>query len=128
MPRNTTFLASPFAATIRSCSACGASSGVFGEVTGKLDLHGVPVAGVAGDQQAALFGQACFEPGLSKNTYGTGCFLLQQTGREAVESKNRLVTTVAWQNGTGLHYALEGSVFIGGAVVQWLRDGLGIIR
>lgn len=104
------------------------SSGVFGEVRGVLGLDGVPVAGVAGDQQAALFGQACFEPGLSKNTYGTGCFLLQQIGHKPVESRNRLVTTVAWQDGDGLSYALEGSVFIGGAVVQWLRDGLGIIR
>jgi glycerol kinase len=104
------------------------SSGRFGEVTHPLGLDGVPIAGVAGDQQAALFGQACFEPGLAKNTYGTGCFLLQQTGRSPVASRNRLVTTVAWNAGQGLEYALEGSVFIGGAVVQWLRDGLGLIR
>jgi glycerol kinase len=87
----------------------------------------MPVAGVAGDQQAALFGQACFEPGVTKNTYGTGCFMLMQTGKEPIASKNRLLTTVAWEAGTR-EYALEGSVFIGGAVVQWLRDGLKIIR
>lgn len=104
------------------------SSGVFAEVSHPMLQVDVPVAGVAGDQQAALFGQACFEPGLAKNTYGTGCFLLQQTGGEARESKNRLLTTVAWDDGTKLQYALEGSVFIGGAVVQWLRDGLGLIR
>ncbi|HAX44690.1 MAG TPA: glycerol kinase [Solibacterales bacterium] len=104
------------------------SSGVFAEVSHPMLQVDVPVAGVAGDQQAALFGQACFEPGLAKNTYGTGCFLLQQTGGEARESKNRLLTTVAWHDGTKLQYALEGSVFIGGAVVQWLRDGLGLIR
>jgi glycerol kinase len=88
----------------------------------------VPISGIAGDQQAALFGQACLAPGLAKNTYGTGCFLLLNTGREIVESKNKLVSTVAWRRGGGTDYALEGSVFIGGAVVQWLRDGLKIIR
>jgi glycerol kinase len=88
----------------------------------------VPLAGIAGDQQAALFGQACLEPGLAKNTYGTGCFLLLNTGRTAVASKNRLLTTVAWLRDGAMNYALEGSVFIGGAVVQWLRDGLKIIR
>jgi glycerol kinase len=87
----------------------------------------VPISGIAGDQQAALFGQACLAPGLAKNTYGTGCFLLLNTGREIVASKNKLVSTVAWRRG-GTDYALEGSVFIGGAVVQWLRDGLKIIR
>jgi glycerol kinase len=88
----------------------------------------VPIAGIAGDQQAALFGQACHEPGLAKNTYGTGCFLLLNTGASAVPSKNRLLTTVAWDLGGALSYALEGSVFIGGAAVQWLRDGLKLIR
>src|SRR5204862_2728966 len=88
----------------------------------------VPVAGIAGDQQAALFGQMCVSPGLTKNTYGTGCFLLQNTGERPVVSRNRLLSTVAWQIGGKTTYALEGSVFIGGAVVQWLRDGLGIIR
>jgi len=90
---------------------------------------GVPlsVAGVAGDQQAALFGQTCFEPGEAKNTYGTGCFLLSNTGRDAARSPQGLLTTVAWDIGDGLRYALEGSAFITGAAVQWLRDGLGII-
>ena len=90
--------------------------------------NGVPIAGVAGDQQAALFGQMCREPGMSKNTYGTGCFLLQNVGATAVRSRQRLVTTVAWQIGRRTDYALEGSVFIGGAVVQWIRDGLGLVR
>ena len=88
----------------------------------------VPIAGIAGDQQAALFGQACDRPGLAKNTYGTGCFLLLNTGAHAVPSKNRLLTTVAWDLGGALSYALEGSVFIAGAAVQWLRDGLKLIR
>ena len=88
----------------------------------------VPIAGIAGDQQAALFGQACLEPGLAKNTYGTGCFLLLNTGRTAVTSKNHLLSTVAWRRDGTTDYALEGSVFIAGAVVQWLRDGLKIIR
>ena len=102
------------------------SSGVCAEC--RIDDAIVPIAGIAGDQQAALFGQACLAPGLAKNTYGTGCFLLLNTGREIVESRNRLVSTVAWRRGGGTDYALEGSVFIGGAVVQWLRDGLKIIR
>jgi glycerol kinase len=88
----------------------------------------VPIAGLAGDQQAAMLGPACIEPGLAKNTYGTGCFLLLNTGRQAVSSRNNLVTTVAWKRADALEYALEGSVFIAGAVVQWLRDGLQIIR
>ena len=88
----------------------------------------VPIAGIAGDQQAALFGQACVEPAMAKNTYGTGCFLLLNTGRTAVTSKNHLLSTVAWRRGDTTDYALEGSVFIAGAVVQWLRDGLKIIR
>jgi glycerol kinase len=92
-----------------------------------LGARSVPIAGIAGDQQAALFGQACFEPGMAKNTYGTGCFLLMNTGTTPLVSGNRLLTTIAWQT-TGLSYALEGAVFVGGAVVQWLRDGLGIIE
>jgi glycerol kinase len=87
-----------------------------------------PILGVAGDQQAALFGQACFEPGMAKNTYGTGCFLLLNTGGSPVWSKHRLLTTVAWQRGDQRRYAMEGAVFIAGAVVQWLRDGLGLIE
>jgi glycerol kinase len=105
-----------------------ASSEVYGPVTSALGLGQIPIAGIAGDQQAALFGQLCTEPGLTKNTYGTGCFMLQCTGPKAVASKNNLVTTVAWTINGKTDYALEGSVFIAGAVVQWLRDGLGIIR
>jgi glycerol kinase len=105
-----------------------ASSGVYGEVSGVPGLDGVAIAGIAGDQQAALFGQHCVRPGLTKNTYGTGCFMLQNTGTRAVPSSNRLVTTVAWKIGNTIEYALEGSVFVGGAVVQWLRDGLGLIH
>jgi glycerol kinase len=105
-----------------------ASSEVYGRVASGLGLDGVPIAGIAGDQQAALFGQMCVEPGMAKNTYGTGCFLLQNTGTQPVPSENRLISTVAWKIGARTEYALEGSVFIGGAVVQWLRDGLGFIR
>jgi glycerol kinase len=105
-----------------------ASSEVYGPVTSALGLGSVPIAGIAGDQQAALFGQLCTEPGLTKNTYGTGCFMLQCTGPKAVASTNQLVTTVAWTRDGRTDYALEGSVFIAGAVVQWLRDGLGLIR
>ena len=104
------------------------SSEIYGEVSSVPGLNGIPIAGIAGDQQAALFGQRCTTPGLTKNTYGTGCFMLQSTGTRAVASANRLVTTVAWRIGDVTHFALEGSVFVGGAVVQWLRDGLGIIR
>jgi glycerol kinase len=104
------------------------SSEVYGEVSSVPGLNGIPIAGIAGDQQAALFGQRCTSPGLTKNTYGTGCFMLQSTGNRAVASTHRLLTTVAWKIGDTTHYALEGSVFVGGAVVQWLRDGLGIIR
>ncbi len=102
-----------------------ASSGIVGET----ELLGVPipVAGIGGDQQAALFGQVCTQPGMVKNTYGTGCFLLMNTGKHPVASRNQLLSTVAWDLGPGHRYALEGSVFIGGAVVQWLRDGLGLI-
>jgi glycerol kinase len=102
------------------------SSGIAAETL--LEGVTVPIAGIAGDQQAALFGQACLEPGLAKNTYGTGCFLLLNTGNTAVASRNNLVTTIAWKRDGQLAYALEGSVFIAGAVVQWLRDGLQIIR
>jgi glycerol kinase len=105
-----------------------ASSEDFGRVTESSGLGGITIAGVAGDQQASLFGQRCFSPGLTKNTYGTGCFLLQNIGRTPTMSSNRLVTTVAWKVGEHIEYALEGSVFVGGAVVQWLRDGLGLIR
>jgi glycerol kinase len=104
------------------------SSEVYGEVSSVPGLNGIPIAGIAGDQQAALFGQRCTLPGLTKNTYGTGCFMLQSTGDRAVASTHRLLTTVAWRIGGTTDYALEGSVFVGGAVVQWLRDGLGIIR
>jgi glycerol kinase len=104
------------------------SSEVYGRVTASAGLVNLPVAGIAGDQQAALFGQMCVTRGLAKNTYGTGCFLLQNTGTTPVASKNKLVSTVAWSVGGRTEYALEGSVFIGGAVVQWLRDGLGIIQ
>ena len=103
-----------------------ASTGVCAEAA--IDGVMVPIAGIAGDQQAALFGQGCVLPGLAKNTFGTGCFLLLNTGRDPVASRNNLLTTVAWQRDDQLTYALEGSVFIGGAVVQWLRDGLEIIR
>jgi glycerol kinase len=102
------------------------SSEVYGE-TFLLGYH-LPIAGIAGDQQAALFGQACTKPGMVKNTYGTGCFMLMNTGTKPVASKNNLLTTVAWRIGARTEYALEGSIFIAGAVVQWLRDGLEIIR
>jgi glycerol kinase len=98
-----------------------------GEAFARLGGREVPLGGIAGDQQAALFGQACFEPGMAKNTYGTGCFMLMNTGREPQPSGNRLLTTIAWDLG-GRHYALEGAVFVAGAVVQWLRDGLGFIE
>jgi glycerol kinase len=104
------------------------SSEVYGHASPDLALAGAPIAGIAGDQQAALFGQACFTRGLTKNTYGTGCFMLQNTGETAPTSRHRLVTTVAWRLGGRTEYALEGSVFVAGAVVQWLRDELGIIR
>ncbi len=104
------------------------SSGHFGDTHAELLGAAVPVTGIAGDQQAALFGQMCVQPGMAKTTYGTGCFLLANTGEQIVRSRNRLLTTVAWQIGDKLTYALEGSVFVGGAAVQWLRDGLGIIE
>jgi len=104
------------------------SSGSFGDASHPALPSRIGIRGVAGDQQAALFGQACFSPGVTKNTYGTGCFMLMQTGDKPVASPSRLLTTVAWKTNGKLEYALEGSVFIGGAVVQWLRDGLKIIK
>lgn len=104
------------------------SSGVIAMVASDNALNGLAIAGVAGDQQAALFGQACHTAGMAKNTYGTGCFMLMNTGEQAVRSQQQLITTVAWRIGNRTHYALEGSVFIAGAAVQWLRDGLGIIK
>jgi glycerol kinase len=104
------------------------SSEVYGATAGNIFAREIPIAGIAGDQQAALFGQRCTERGMSKNTYGTGSFMLLNTGTEAVESEHNLVSTVAWKIGDRTEYALEGSVFITGAVVQWLRDGLQIIR
>ncbi|HEY1871307.1 MAG TPA: FGGY-family carbohydrate kinase, partial [Chitinophagaceae bacterium] len=104
------------------------SSKIYG-VTGNIipESH-LPIEGIAGDQQAALFGQMCTQPGMVKNTYGTGCFMLMNTGTKAINSKNNLLTTIAWKIGNEIEYALEGSVFIAGAVVQWLRDGLKIIH
>ena len=104
------------------------SSEVYGETSTTLFSTKIPIAGIAGDQQAALFGQMCTKPGMVKNTYGTGCFLLMNTGNEAVYSKNNLLTTVAWKINGEVSYALEGSVFVGGAAIQWLRDGLKIIH
>jgi glycerol kinase len=96
-------------------------------IVARIEGHEVPLTGIAGDQQAALFGQTCFRPGMAKNTYGTGCFMLMNTGTRPLRSRHRLLTTVAWDVGER-SYALEGSVFVGGAVVQWLRDGLGLIE
>ena len=101
------------------------SSHIYGECDSTLLGHNIPIAGIAGDQQAATFGQACFAKGQAKNTYGTGCFLLMNTGHEPVASKNGLLTTIGWGLEDKVTYCLEGSVFVGGAVVQWLRDGLG---
>ena len=106
--------------------AVRSSSEFYGETT--LFGAAIPIAGIAGDQQAALFGQACARPGMVKNTYGTGCFMLMNTGAKPMTSKNNLLTTVAWRIGDRTEFALEGSIFIAGAVVQWLRDGLGIIK
>jgi glycerol kinase len=104
------------------------SSEVYGETKTTIFASKVPIAGIAGDQQAALFGQRCIESGMVKNTYGTGCFMMMNTGEKAIESKNNLLTTIAWQVDGKTEYALEGSIFIAGAVVQWLRDELGLIR
>ena len=108
--------------------AVKSSSEVYGHTKTTIFAHEVPIAGIAGDQQSALFGQMCIEPGSVKNTYGTGCFLLMNTGSKPILSRNNLLTTVAWKIGDCVNYALEGSIFVGGSVVQWLRDGLGIIR
>ena len=107
---------------VRSCSE------VYGHTTAAFGGEEVPIAGIAGDQQAALFGQACFEPGTAKNTYGTGCFMLMNTGPQAVASQNGLLTTIAWGLGGQVEYALEGSIFVAGSAVQWLRDGLQILK
>jgi len=107
---------------VKSCSE------IYGETAGEIFAAKLPIAGIAGDQQAALFGQVCTQKGMAKNTYGTGCFMLMNTGTEPITSKNKLLTTIAWQLNGKTEYALEGSVFIGGAVVQWLRDGLGVIN
>ena len=107
---------------VKSCSE------VYGHTSTSVLSGNVPIAGIAGDQQAALFGQMCTEPGAVKNTYGTGCFLLMNTGEKPIESRNNLLTTIAWKVGDKVNYALEGSIFVAGSVVQWLRDGLGIIK
>lgn len=107
---------------VKSCSE------IYCETAGDVLSVKIPIAGIAGDQQAALFGQLCTEPGMAKTTYGTGCFLVMNTGKEAVRSKNQLLTTVAWKVGDEINYALEGSVFIGGAAIQWLRDGLELFK
>jgi len=104
------------------------SSEIYGETTTTIFASKIPIAGIAGDQQAALFGQMCIDEGMVKNTYGTGCFMLMNIGGKFIESKNNLLTTVAWKINGEIQYAFEGSIFIGGAVVQWLRDGLGIIK
>jgi glycerol kinase len=103
------------------------SSEIYGKTEGHFSTS-IPIAGIAGDQQAALFGQMCTEPGMVKNTYGTGCFMMMNIGSKPIESKSKLLTTIAWRIGNETQYALEGSIFIAGAVVQWLRDGLGIIK
>lgn len=107
---------------VKSCSE------IYCETAGDVLSTKIPIAGIAGDQQAALFGQLCTQPGMAKTTYGTGCFLVMNTGKEAVRSKNQLLTTVAWKIGDEINYALEGSVFIGGAAIQWLRDGIEIVK
>lgn len=104
------------------------SSLVYGTTDADLTGYGIPIGGIAGDQQAALFGQMCIQPGMVKNTYGTGCFVVMNTGKKPIVSKHKLLTTIGWQIGNEVTYALEGSIFMGGAVVQWLRDQLGIIQ
>ena len=104
------------------------SSEVYGHTKTTIFAHKVPISGIAGDQQAALFGQMCTEPGMVKNTYGTGCFLLMNSGEKPILSKNNLITTIAWKIGDKVNYALEGSIFVGGSVVQWLRDELHVIN
>ena len=102
------------------------SSEIYGKTADPFPSP-IPISGIAGDQQSALFGQMCIEPGMVKNTYGTGCFMMMNIGAKPIESKSQLLTTVAWKIGNDVTYALEGSIFIGGAVVQWLRDSLGVI-
>ena len=104
------------------------NSEIYGHTKTTIFAHKVPIAGIAGDQQAALFGQMCLDPGSIKNTYGTGCFVMLNTGEKPIVSKNNILTTIAWQIGNKVNYALEGSIYVGGSVVQWLRDGLGIIN
>src|SRR5205085_10092967 len=104
------------------------SSKVYGVTGSFVQDSRIPIAGIAGDQQAALFGKLCTQPGMVKNTYGTGCFMLMNTGEKAIASKSSMLTTIAWKSNDKVEYALEGSVFIAGAVVQWLRDELKIIR
>lgn len=104
------------------------SSEIYGHTKSTIFAHEVPISGIAGDQQAALFGQMCIEPGSIKNTYGTGCFVMLNTGSKPVKSQNNLLTTIAWKIGDSVSYALEGSIYVGGSVVQWLRDGLGCIK
>ena len=104
------------------------SSEIYGHTKTTIFAHEVPISGIAGDQQAALFGQMCIEPGAIKNTYGTGCFVMLNTGEKPVKSENNLLTTIAWKIGNKVNYALEGSIYVGGSVVQWLRDGLGCIK
>lgn len=104
------------------------SSELYGHTVATITPYNIPIAGIAGDQQAALFGQMCLEPGMVKNTYGTGCFMMLNTGEKITDSQNNLLSTIAWQINGKTQYALEGSIFIGGAIVQWLRDGLGVIR
>ena len=104
------------------------SSEIYGHTKTTIFAHKVPISGIAGDQQAALFGQMCTEPGMVKNTYGTGCFLLMNSGEKPILSKNNLITTIAWKIGDKVSYALEGSIVVGGSVVQWLRDGLKVIN
>jgi len=107
---------------VKSCSE------QYCTTAGDIYSHKIPIAGIAGDQQAALFGQLCIKPGMAKTTYGTGCFMVMNTGEKAVTSQNKLLTTVGWKIGNTINYALEGSVFIGGAAVQWLRDGLELFK
>ena len=104
-------------------------SGIFGHASANvMGMAGIPISGMAGDQQAALFGQACFQEGLAKNTYGTGCFMLMNTGTKAVQSKGGLLTTIAWGVGGKVEYALEGSIFVAGSAVKWLRDSVELVK
>lgn len=104
------------------------SSEIYSETATTLFSTKIPIAGIAGDQQAALFGQLCIEPGMTKTTYGTGCFMVMNTGNEVITSENNLLSTIAWKIGDSVTYALEGSVFVGGAAIQWLRDGINLIQ